>query len=98
MGIYKKQSKKYTHHYFIAILMVLVYSCGNTSQNSIRKFSNAEQERFDNMLATNKEKSYGFGNKIQEREFNDSVKLAIGEYMDSTKLFINWEAQIQHIT
>ena len=73
-----------------------LYSCVETSKSD-KKFSNAQQENFDAMLARNKDKSYHFGNKILEKEFNDSVKLAIGKYMDSIKLFVNWEAKIQNI-
>lgn len=92
------KSNKITLYYSLYILiLVLVCSCVGNSQNSGRRFSNIQQDRFDSMLAANKEKSYKLGNKILEKEFNDSVKLAIGKYMDSTKLFINWEARIQHI-
>ena len=62
-----------------------------------KKFSNVQQENFDNMLARNSKKSYRLENKILEKEFNDSVKLAMGEYMDSVKLFVNWQAKIKNI-
>ena len=62
-----------------------------------KKFSNVQQEIFDNMLARNNDKRYCLGNNILRKEFNDSVKLAMGEYMDSVKLFVNWEAKIKNI-
>ena len=49
------------------------------------------------MLVQNNNKHYNLGNKILEKEFNDSVKKAIGEYMDSVRLFVNWEARIKNI-
>lgn len=81
------------------LLLIVFALCGcvGVPTKATKNFSNVQQENFDNMLARNKDKSYRLGNKILEKEFNDSVKLAIGEYMDSVKLFINWKAQIQNI-
>ncbi len=100
MRIHKsKVMNSYSIILLCTVTMMMVCGCVNTPQKSSEsKFSNVQQEHFDKMLAANKKKSFDFGNDIQEREFNDSVKLAIGEYMDSTKLFINWKAQIQHIS
>ena len=81
----------------LLLILFALYSCVQTSNKANKKFSNVQQENFDNMLARNKDKSYRLGNKILEKEFNDSVKLAMGEYMDSVKLFVNWKAQIQKI-
>lgn len=79
-------------------MLFALYGCVQTSNSdSTSKFSNVQQENFDNMLARNRDKSHSLGNRILEKEFNDSVKLAIGEYMDSVKLFVNWEAKIQNI-
>ena len=82
-----------------SLLLIVFALCGcvGTPTQANKKFSNVQQENFDNMLARNKDKSYRLGNKILEKEFNDSVKLAMGEYMDSVKLFVNWKAQIQNI-
>ena len=71
--------------------------CIGTPTKANKKFSNVQQDNFDNMLARNNQKSYHLGNKILEKEFNDSVRLAMGEYMDSVKLFVNWKAKIQDI-
>lgn len=79
------------------IVLLVLCSCVETANRANQKFSNLQQENFDNMLANNNEKSYRLGNKILEKEFNDSVKYAIGEYMDSVKLFVNWKARIQDI-
>ena len=79
----------------MCVLLVLC-SCVNTTTTN-NKFSNIQQENFDNMLARNNNKSYHLGNNILEKEFNDNVKLAIGEYMDSVKLFVNWKANILDI-
>ena len=81
---------------FLCVLLVLC-SCVNTTTTN-NKFSNIQQENFDNMLARNNNKSYHLGNNILEKEFNDNVKLAIGEYMDSVKLFVNWKANIRILT
>lgn len=81
---------------FLIILLALC-SCVENTNRTNQKFPNVQQDNFDNMLAHNKEKSYSLGNKILEKEFNDSVKLAIGKYMDSVKLFVNWRARIQRI-
>lgn len=49
------------------------------------------------MLDQNNKRSSNLGNDIKQKEFNDSVKMAIGEYMDSVKLFVNWQARIEDI-
>lgn len=81
----------------LLLILFALYGCVQTSNKANKKFSNVQQEKFDNMLARNNDKSYRLGNKILKKEFNDSVKLAIGEYMDSVKLFINWKAKIHNI-
>lgn len=82
------------------LLLIVFALCGclGACTNGNKQFSNVQQENFDNMLAQNNDKSYRLGNKLLEKEFNDSVKLAMGEYMDSVKLFVNWKAQIQNIS
>ena len=81
----------------LLLIVFALYGCVGAPTKANKKFSNVQQENFDNMLARNKDKSYRLGNKILEKEFNDSIKLAMGEYMDSVKLFVNWKAQIQNI-
>lgn len=80
--------------YPILLILFVLYGCVEVSK---KKFSNEQQESFDNMLALNRDKSYHLGNKILEKEFDDSVKLAIGKYMDSVRLFVNWTARITNI-
>lgn len=80
---------------YISLIFVLFGCVDSNRQN--RRFSNIQQEKFDNMLIQNDKKQYNLGNKILEKEFNDSVRMAIGEYMDSVRLFINWEARIKNI-
>lgn len=83
-----------------AFLLILLtcYGCVENTNSTNKKFPNKQQENFDNILIQNKEKSYRLGNDIQKKEFNDRVKLAMGEYMDSVKLFVNWRAKIQNIS
>lgn len=82
---------------FLLILLTF-YGCVNNTNSANRKFANKQQESFDSVLAQNNEKRYRLGNDIQRKEFNDKVKLAMGEYMDSVKLFVNWKAKIQDIS
>ena len=97
-GINNCRKHKVTEKLWSLLLIVFaLYGCVGAPTKANKKFSNVQQENFDNMLARNKDKSYHLGNKILEKEFNDSVKLAMGEYMDSVKLFVNWKAQIQNI-
>lgn len=80
----------------LLILSVVMSSCvQNVGNNNRQKFANVQQKEFDNMLAMNVKKYYHLGNDIQKKEFNDSVKLSIGSYMDSVKLFNNWEGTIE---
>lgn len=81
----------------LLLILFVLYGCVGTPNKANKKFSNVQQDNFDNMLARNKDKSFHLGNEILKKEFNDSVKLAIGEYMDSVKLFVNWNAIIQNI-
>ena len=81
----------------ISITVVFIlFGCVDSNRPN-RRFSNIHQEEFDNILVQNNNKHYNLGNKILEKEFNDSVKKAIGEYMDSVRLFVNWEARIKNI-
>lgn len=82
--------------YIFIVIVFAMYGCVDSNRPN-RKFSNIQQEEFDNMLVQNNKKHYDLGNKILEKEFNDSVKKAIGEYMDSVMLFVNWEAKIKNI-
>ncbi|MBR6655724.1 MAG: hypothetical protein IKL20_03860 [Alistipes sp.] len=81
------------------LLLSLFSLCGciEGTQQQKRKFTNIQQENFDKILAKNQEKSYRLGNSIIEKEFGDSVRLAMGKYMDSVKLFVNWQAKINNI-
>lgn len=72
----------------------VLYGCGDVASN----FSNKQQGEFDRMLTENHNKDLNLSNDIQKKEFNDSVKLAIGEYMDSVKLFVNWQGRIKGIS
>lgn len=81
--------------YPLLLILLALYGCVQTSNK--KNSSNMQQEYFDSILAQNEEKSDLLGNDIVKKEFNDSVKLAIGKYMDSVKLFVNWEAQIHNI-
>ena len=62
-----------------SLLLIVFALCGcvGAPTKANKKFSNVQQENFDNMLARNKDKSYRLGNKILEKEFNDSVKFDI---------------------
>ena len=81
----------------LLLIVFALCSCIGTATKANKKFSNVQQDNFDNMLTRNNQKIYHLGNKILEKEFNDSVRLAMGEYMDSVKLFVNWKAKIQDI-
>ena len=81
----------------LLLILFALYGCVGAPTKVNKKFSNVQQENFDNMLERNEDKSYSLGNDILRKEFDDSVRLAIGEYMDSVKLFVNWEAKIQNI-
>ena len=81
---------------FSFILIVLSCSCVNTSNT--RRFYNIQQEEFDKILTTNRIKASTLKNKVLEKEFSDSIKLVIGKHMDSTKLFVNWKANIKDIS
>jgi len=63
-------------------------------------FSNPQQQQFDDMLARFKDgyTKYKYSeNKIRKLEFLDSVRLATFQYVDSVKLFVNWEGRISDI-
>lgn len=51
-----------------SLLLIVFALCGcvGTPTQANKKFSNVQQENFDNMLARNKDKSYRLGNKIWE--------------------------------
>lgn len=81
---------------FIFALLSL-YGCVEEPRKPQKIHINEQQESFKRMIASNEEKMNSLANQLQEREFIDSLKLAMGEYMDSVKLFVNWKAKIQNI-
>lgn len=82
----------------LAITTMAFTSCVQSSSQKASTFANPQQQQFDDMLANfnNNDLKY-VGNKIKKQEFLDSVKLATFEYVDSVKLFVNWEGRISNI-
>ena len=81
----------------IVLVVLALSSCVGTPNNTDQKFANVQQDNFEIILAKNRESYYRLGNDILRKEFSDSVKVAMGEYMDSVKLFVNWVARIHHV-
>lgn len=82
----------------VAFAMCFLYSCVVSAPKEVKRFSNAQQERFDDKLKDFNENKYNYKNDILKKEYLDSVRLATGLYMDSVKLFVNWKATIQNIS
>ncbi|MBO7228303.1 MAG: hypothetical protein J6V18_01310 [Bacteroidales bacterium] len=82
----------------LLLILFALYGCVGTPTKTNKKFSNIQQNNFHDMLIQNKnEMRSSLGNDILRKEFDDSVRLAMGEYIDSVKLFVNWEANIKDI-
>ncbi len=80
----------------VIFLLFVTFFC-SCVYNPPKKFVNEQQNEFDDMLVQIIQKSRSVRNEIAEQEFNDSIRLAMGQYMDSTKLFVNWKATIKDI-
>ena len=48
----------------LLLIVFALYGCVGAPTKANKKFSNVQQENFDNMLARNNDKSYRLGNKI----------------------------------
>ena len=76
------------------VLLVLLSMCGCVESNLNPVVINAQQREFVDIHDRNYNQHLRLGNEILKSEFVDSVKLAMGKYMDSVKLFVNWKARI----
>lgn len=81
----------------LLLILFALYGCVGTPTETNKKFSNVQQNNFHEMLIENESKMRSLGNDILREEFDDSVRLAMGKYMDSVKLFVNWKAKIKDI-
>lgn len=81
----------------LLLIALIAYSCNVTPVKDKRRFSNVQQENFENMLIRNYNTRMNLANDIQQTEFDDSVKLALGKYMDSVQVFVNWEGIVVDI-
>ncbi len=81
----------------LLLILFALYGCVGTPTKTNKKFSNIQQNNFHDMLKQNKNEMHSLGNDILRKEFDDSVRLAMGKYMDSVKLFVNWKAKIKDI-
>lgn len=88
--------KKYT---YLLLLLLGFWSCNYVAESRhSQRFSNPQQQEFDDMLDQFNDNDLKYSsNKIRKQEFLDSVKVATFCYVDSVRLFVNWEGKISHI-
>ena len=70
-----------------SLLLIVFALCGcvGSPTKANKKFSNVQQENFDNMLARNRDKSYRLGNKILENSTGE--KFGNIQYRMSIKIY-----------
>ncbi len=78
--------------YLVLFTLLAMYGC--VESNTPPVVINAQQREFADIHNRNYKQHLRLGNDILKSEFDDSVKLAMGKYMDSVKLFVNWKAKI----
>lgn len=76
-------------------LLLFIYGCDNHNKNT-SIFENRQQEDFNNFLKTKDEQNFS-SNDIQKKEFYDKFDKDLSSYLDSVKLFTNWNANIKDI-
>lgn len=81
----------------LLILVALAFAYADYENNRYTKITNIEQQKFDDFLSENREKTYAVGNDIQKKEFMQSYERRLFNYVDSTRLFVNWKGKISDI-
>ena len=66
-------------------------------QNYTMKFSNPQQQNFDDFLAQKRKETYQQNNDIQRKEFYAKFEKALYKYVDTCGLFVNWKGVISNI-
>ena len=66
-------------------------------QNYTMKFSNPQQQNFDDFLAQKRKETYQQNNDIQRKEFYAKFEKALYNYVDTCGLFVNWKGVISDI-
>lgn len=89
------KSVRLPHVLTALLILVSLYSC---TPQLTRRFPSAQQQEFDDILSNYKESSRKYsGNQIKERELLDSMNRTLFDYVDSVRLFRNWEGKISQI-
>nr|WP_288837041.1 hypothetical protein [uncultured Flavobacterium sp.] len=84
-----------TARFLTVLFFAIVSSCRNFQiENS---FQNKTQERFDNFLKGMKEKEYSASNDIQKMEYFRNFDTSLSRFLDSNKVFVNWNGTISNI-
>ena len=81
----------------LAIVSMVFIGCVGTSSTSTVKFENQQQQNFDDFLAEKRKLTFNQANDIQRKEFNNQFEKELFDYIDSVKLFVNWEGTIKDI-
>ncbi len=80
----------------IIAISILIISCKNASEKKMN-FENQTQSKFDKFLESKINKQYDAVNDIQKKEFFEKYDADLSNFIDSNKVFVNWQAQIEDI-
>ena len=82
---------------YLFVLLVCVMAFAGCEQNYTMKFSNPQQQNFDDFLAQKRKETYQQNNDIQRKEFYAKFEKALYNYVDTCGLFVNWKGVISDI-
>jgi hypothetical protein len=80
-------------HILVLVATMLLVGCSPY----VPKFENKQQQQFNDFLKRNVNISNNLENNIQKSEFYKQYEIDLFNYIDSTKLFINWRGMIKDI-
>ncbi len=79
----------------LALILPILFS--GCEQAGTRKFSNPQQQAFDDFLYKKREASFSQNNDIQKKEYYSQFEKELYSYVDSIGLLVNWKGMISSI-
>lgn len=81
---------------FITLFLLALFSNCDKTQSK-HAFQNKTQEKFDNFLKAAREQEFSQSNDIQKKEFLANFDASLSHFIDTSKVFVNWNGTISEI-
>jgi hypothetical protein len=81
----------------LAVVATVLAGCNTPKHYDKYRFENSQQQQFNDFLAVKQKMSHGQVNDIKRKEFYNQFEKELFNYIDSVRLFVNWEGYIDDI-